>query len=156
MRMFSTGFGITLLTVACSLSNAQEPANRNDDGKDADQRSERQERRAERAKKREQGKMTHADKVVSDYFAGRLMLMDQSTIELARMAEERTSNPQVRQFAESLVNEHTECRQKLQERAPSVVDITDLKNLVITRKAGYRGDKNSDDESDAVDYPARS
>lgn len=154
MRMFSTGFGITLLTVACSLSTAQEPANRTD-AKDADERSERQERRAERTQKRQNGKMTHADKVVMDYFAGRLMLMDQSTIELARMADERTSNPQVRQFAESLVNDHTECRQKLQERAPSVVEITDLKNRVITQKAGYRGNKNSDDESDAVDDPAK-
>lgn len=154
MKFFATGVGITLLTMACSLSIAQEPANRNDT-KDADQRSERQERRAERAKRREQGRMTHADKVVLDYFAGRLMLMDQGTIELAKMAEQRSSNPQVRQFAESLIDEHTECRQKLQERAPGVVDITDLSNRVVTRKAGYRGDKNSDDESDAVDDPAK-
>ena len=154
MKTFSTGVAIALLIAACSLAAAQESANKNAE-KAAEQRTIRQEKRAEKAKDRERGKTTHADKAVTEYFAGKMMLMDQSTIELAKMAEQRSSNPQVKQFAKMLVDEHTKCRQKLEKRAPEVVALTDLNNAAISKTAGYHGAENDDKEADAIDNPAK-
>lgn len=154
MKTFSTGCAIALLTAACCISTAQDSATKNSE-KAAEQRNIRQEKRAEKAQNREQDKTTHVDKVVAEYFAGKMMLMDQSTIELAKTAEERSSNPQVTQFAKMLIDEHTKCRQKLQERAPDIIGVTDLSNSTTTQTAGFRGTADPDTQDDAVDNPAK-
>lgn len=152
MKTFSTGCAIAILMAACSFAAAQDSATKNE-GRAAEQRNNRQEKRADRAQN--QGKTTQADKAISEYFAGRLMLMDQSTIELAKFAEQRSTNSQVKQFAKMLIDEHTKCHEKLQEKAPEVVTVTDLKNAGTTQTAGFRGTIDPATQEDAVDNPAK-
>jgi predicted outer membrane protein len=156
MKKFSTGCAIAMLSAACSLAAAQDSSDKNVE-KGAEQRNNRQQNRAENAQRDEHKPKTLADKMVTDYFAGKMMLMDQSTIELAKLAEQHSSNPQVKEFAKMLVDEHTKCHQKLQECAPDVVGVTNLKTTTVHQTAGFRGTTDADDQNkeDAIDNPAK-
>ncbi len=55
---------------------------------------------------------------LTNYFADQLMLANQAEIELGKIAVERSSNEQVKQFAESLIQDHTQLDQQLKQLAP--------------------------------------
>lgn len=155
MKTFTTGCALALLGLTCTVAVAQDTTNKKAETP-KQQRLERAEARAERVRNADEEKLKkHSDKAVAEYFAGKLMLMDQSTIQLAKLAEERSTNVKVKEFAKMLIDEHTKCSEKLRESAPDVVGITELDSVVITRAAGYRGNPDSDDKANTVDKPAQ-
>ena len=82
-------------------------------------------------------KLKHADDAVAEYFAGKLMLMDQSTIQLAQLAEERSTNEKVKQFAKMLADEHMKCNEKLRECALASWKSPSCTTRGITHAAGF-------------------
>lgn len=59
---------------------------------------------------------------LTDYFADKLMLANQSEIELSQIAAQKSSNQEVKQFAEKLIQEHRQLDQKLQQLAPAAAE----------------------------------
>ena len=156
MKTFTTGCALALLGLACTVAVAQDTTNKKAETPKQQQRLKRAEARAERARNADEEKLKrHSDKAVAEYFAGKLMLMDQSTIQLAKLAEERATNVKVKEFAKMLIDEHTKCSEKLRESTPCIARITELDSVVITRTAGYRGNPDSDDKANPVDKPAQ-
>jgi len=153
MKIFKQGIALALIGLACTTAIAQDTKNK---GKEtpAQKRADRAEARADRRTTEGGAELKQDDKAIAEYFAGKLMLMDQSTIELARLAEERSTNEKVKQFARVLVEEHTKCSEKLRESAPGVVGVTELHSAGITHAAGFRGASDADGKTDAVDNPA--
>ena len=152
MKVFRQGTALALMGLACTTAMAQDIKIKDKDTP-AQKRADRAEARADRLSTDADLKVN--DKAIAEYFAGKLMLMDQSTIQLAQHAEERSTNEKVKQFARMLVEEHTKCSEKLRECAPGVVDVTELTRAGIRHAAGFRGTTEADDKSDAVDDPAK-
>lgn len=154
MKVFRQGIALALIGLACTAAIAQDTKGK---GKEtpAQKRANRTEARADRDSTDEGTALKQDDKAIAEYFAGKLMLMDQSTIQLAQLAEERSTNEKVKQFAKMLVEEHTKCSEKLRESAPGVVSVTELQSEGTTRTAGFRGTTDADDKADAVDNPAK-
>jgi len=177
MKVFRHGIALALMGLACTTAIAQDTRIR---GKEtpAQKRADRAEARADRhttdadaelkqevlerigpliagriIAAREESKQD--DKAIAEYFAGKLMLMDQSTIQLAQLAEERSTNEKVKQFARMLAEEHTKCSEMLRESAPGVVGVTELQSAEITQVAGFRGPTDADEKTDAVVRPAK-
>jgi putative membrane protein len=157
MKVFTQGIALTLMVLACAVAIAQDTKDK-ETQTPAQRRADRVEARADARADRaatDKPAMKNVDKTVAEYFAGKLLLMDQSTIQLAQLAEERSTNEKVKQFAQMLVDEHTKCSEKLRESAPAVVAVTELQSKGITRAAGFRGTIDPDDKSDAIDDPAK-
>ena len=74
---------------------------------------------------------------------------------MAQLAEQRSTNEKVKQFAKMLVEEHTKCSEKLRESAPGLDAVTTLQGAGITRTVGFRSTTDADDKSDAIDNPAK-
>ncbi len=158
MKAFKQGFALTLMGLACTAAIAQDTKNKDTETpaqKRAARAEARAEARADRARTDDDTTLINAEKNVAEYFAGKLLLMDQSTIQLAQLAEERSMNEKVKQFAKMLIDEHTKCSEKLRECAPGVVRVTELNSGGTTRSAGFRGTTDPDDKADAVDNPAK-
>ena len=56
---------------------------------------------------------------VDQFFAACMLTKNQCEIEMARFAAERAQNPQVKQFAQTLINDHSQLLPKLQQLAGS-------------------------------------
>lgn len=153
MKKFTTGCALALLGLASTVAVAQDTTEKKAESP-KQHRLERAEARVDRIRNADEEKLDRrSDKAVSEYYAGKLMLMDQSTIQLAKLAEERSTNAQIKEFAKMLIEEHTKCSEKLRESAPDVVEITEVDSLVVTRAAGYRGSPDSNDKTNTVDKP---
>ena len=154
MKVFRQGIALALMGLACTAAIAQDTKIK---GKEtpAQKRADRAEARADRLSTDAGADLKHDDKAIAEYFAGKLMLMDQSTIQLAQLAETKSMNEKVKQFAKMLVEEHTKCSEKLRESAPGVVSVTELHSAGITHAAGFRGIVDADDKTDTVDDPAK-
>jgi len=154
MKVLRQGIALALIGLACITAIAQETKNK---GKEtpAQKRADRAEARADRRDSEASEESKQDDKAIAEYFAGKLILMDQSTIQLAQLAEERSTNEKVKQFARMLVEEHTKCREMLRESAPGVVGITELHSAEITQEAGFRGATDADKKAHPVDTPAK-
>ena len=155
MKVFRQGIALALIGLACTAAIAQDTKGK---GKEtpAQKRANRTEARADRDSTDKGAALKQEDEAIAEYFAGKLMLMDQSTIQLAQLAGERSTNEKVKQFAKMLVEEHTKCSEKLRESAPGVVSVTELHSAGITHAAGFRGATEADDKADTVDNPAKS
>lgn len=154
MKVFKQGIALALMGLACTTAMAQDTKTKDKDTP-AQKRADRAEARADRLSTNADADPKGNDAAVAEYFAGKLLLMDQSTIQLAQLAEERSTNEKVKQFARMLVEEHTKCSEKLRECAPGVVRLTELNRAGITHAAGFRGATDADEKSDAVDDPAK-
>ncbi len=55
---------------------------------------------------------------LTEYFADQLMLANQGEIELSKIAQQRSTNNEVKQFAKMLIDDHTQLDAKLQQVAP--------------------------------------
>lgn len=154
MKVFGQGIALALIGLACTAVSAQD-AKLKDRETPAQKRADRAEGRADRLSTAAGAEQNRDDRAIAEYFAGKLMLMDQSTIQLAQLAVERSTNESVKQFASMLVEEHTKCSEKLRECAPEVVGVTELNRTGITHAAGFRGAVDADEKSDAVDNPAK-
>ena len=154
MKVFRQGIALALMGLACTAAIAQDTKIK---GKEtpAQKRADRAEARADRLSTDAGADLKHDDKAIAEYFAGKLMLMDQSTIQLAQLAETKSMNEKVKQFAKMLVEEHTKCSEKLRESAPGLDAVTTLQGGGITRTVGFRGTTDADDKSDAIDNPAK-
>ncbi len=154
MKLFRHGIALALMGLACITAFAQDTKIK---GKEtpAQKRADRAEARADRLSTNAGAETKQDDKAIAEYFAGKLMLMDQSTIQLAQLAETKSMNEKVKQFARMLVEEHTKCSEKLRESAPGVVGVTELRSAGIRHAAGFRGATDADEKSDAVDNPAK-
>lgn len=155
MKDLNRGLALALMALACTAAIAQETKSKTKETP-AQKRTDRAEARAEsRADRAEAGtRLMDADKGISEYFAGKLMLMDQSTIQLARLAEERSSDEKVKQFAKALIAAHMGCSEKLRKSAPGVVGVTQLSSGVITRETGFRGTTDTNDDARIHTAPA--
>ncbi len=154
MKLFRHGIALALMGLACTTAFAQDTKIKGQETP-AQKRADRAEARADRLSTKADADPRGNDAAVAEYFAGKLMLMDQSTIQLAQLAEERSTNEKVKQFAGMLVEEHTKCSEKLRDSAPGVVSVTLLQSTGITHAAGFRGENQADENSDAVDNPAK-
>lgn len=132
MKSLILGLSTATLLFATSLAQAQQenPRERSDrdrvpsaEQKGADSESDRQQ--------------------LTDYFAGRLMLMNQSTIQMSKMAAERATSPQVKQFAETLVQGHEELNKQLKECAPGIAAMA-LSESATQHETGFRGTANAE------------
>jgi predicted outer membrane protein len=95
---------------------------------------------------------------LTEYFADQLMLANHSEIELAKIAQERSTNNEVKQFAKMLIDDHTQLDAKLKQAAPKAAETfaenrrvaTDLGR--IARNIRERvSDRVTDRETPAVD-----
>lgn len=154
MNVFRQGIALALIGLACTAAIAQDTKGKGRETP-AQKRANRTESRADRDSTDKGAVLKQDDKAIAEYFAGKLLLMDQSTIQLAQLAEEKSTNEKVKQFAKMLVEEHTKCSEKLRESAPGVVSVTELQSAGITHAAGFRGATEADDKADAVDNPAK-
>lgn len=152
--VFKQGIALALMGLACTAAIAQDTRikSRETPGQ---KRADRAEARADRLSTNAGENQKVDDKAIAEYFAGKLILMDQSTIQLAQLAEEKSTNEKVKQFARMLVEEHTKCSEQLRESAPGVVSVTNLQSAGITHAAGFRGETVGDEKSDTVDNPAK-
>lgn len=55
---------------------------------------------------------------LTNYFADKLMLANQAEIEASQLAAQKSSNEEVKQFAESLIKDHQQLDEKLKQLAP--------------------------------------
>lgn len=55
---------------------------------------------------------------LTDYFADQLMLANQGEIELSQIAAQKGTSPEVKQFAEKLIQDHQQLDEKLKQLAP--------------------------------------
>lgn len=154
MKVFRQGIALALIGLACTAAIAQDTKIK---GKEtpAQKRADRAEARADRLSTNAGDNQKVDDKAIAEYFAGKLILMDHSTIQLAQLAEAKSTNEKVKQFAKMLVEEHTKCSEQLRASAPGVVSVTDLQGVGITHAAGFRGETEADEKSDAGDNPAK-
>lgn len=152
--VFKQGIALALMGLACTAAIAQDTKikPRETPGQ---KRADRAEARADRLSTNAGENQKVDDKAIAEYFAGKLILMDQSTIQLAQLATEKSTNEKVKQFARMLVEEHTKCSEQLRESAPGVVSITNLQSAGITHAAGFRGETVVDEKADAVDNPEK-
>jgi len=60
---------------------------------------------------------------ISEFYAGKLILMNKGTIEMSKWADERASSEEVKQFARMLVEHHTALNDQLAKVAPNVADM---------------------------------
>lgn len=80
-----------------------------------------------------------ADKELTEFLAGRLMLMNHSTILMSDMAARETSTDQIKAFANTLHKSHAELNRRLAEIAPNIQAIATLDSAGKVRKTGFRG-----------------
>lgn len=59
---------------------------------------------------------------LTEYFSDQLMLANHSEIELAKIAAERSTNNEVKQFAKMLIEDHTQLDAKLKQVAPKAAE----------------------------------
>ena len=71
-------------------------------------------------------KATDSDKSLSEFFAGRLMLMNHSAIQMSSLATRESSSEEIREFARKLHEGHAKLNRQLSETAPDIVAITSL------------------------------
>lgn len=147
--VFKQGIALALMGLACTAAIAQDTKIKAKETS-AQKRADRAEARADRLSTNAGENQKVDDKAIAEYFAGKLILMDQSTIQLAQLASEKSTNEKVKQFAGMLVEEHTKCSEQLRESAPGVVIFTNLQSAGITHAAGFRGDTIGDEKSDTV------
>lgn len=79
------------------------------------------------------------DRELTEFLAGRLMLMNHSTILMSDMAARETSTDQVKSFANMLHKAHAAMNRRLVENAPDVQAIATLDSAGKIRSAGFRG-----------------
>ncbi|GAB5442671.1 MAG: DUF4142 domain-containing protein [Fuerstiella sp.] len=76
---------------------------------------------------------------VAQYFTGRLMLMNHSTILMSDLAARESSTKEVQQFANQLHKAHAKLNRQLAEAAPKIPAIATLDSAGKPHKAGFRG-----------------
>jgi predicted outer membrane protein len=85
----------------------------------------------------------HSDRdsqqAVSQFFAGKLMLMNHSTILMSDMAARETSSDEIKQFANMLHQSHAKLNRQLAEIAPDIAAITTLDSAGKIQTTGFRG-----------------
>lgn len=77
-------------------------------------------------------------KRLTDYFAGRIMLMNESTIRMSEMAEQRATSPEVKEFARQMVEGHRELNQQLKSCAPEIAEFAQIEGAT-RHETGFRG-----------------
>ncbi len=67
------------------------------------------------------GSVEDQNQIFTSIYAGKLFLANQCTIELSRIAEEKSTNDDVKQFAEKLGQAHQQLNEKLRSLAPNEI-----------------------------------
>lgn len=114
MNITQNGMVATLMTLACVAGNAFDDKSYTDSPHNADQE-------------------------LTEFLAGRLMLMNHSTILMSDMAARETSTESVQKFAGKLQQAHAAMNRRLAKIAPNVQAIATLDSAGKVRKAGFRG-----------------
>jgi predicted outer membrane protein len=106
-----------VLSSAAFAAAQQQPAN---DAAPPREQTPRTERRTEdRTGTADEVRGNQSDESrLTDYFADQLMLANQSEIELSQIAAQKSTNQEVKQFAEKLIQEHQQLDEKLKQLAP--------------------------------------
>ena len=105
-------------------------------------RAEQQDQDRERAGQRQQGQADQAGgecQLTEQHLAACLIIDNQGQVALAEFAQEQSQNDEVKQFAQQMVQEHTECISKLQQFAGPI-------GASLTARRQVRGQ--TDEESD--------
>jgi len=76
---------------------------------------------------------------LEQFFAGKLMLMNHSTILMSDMAARETSSDEIKQFANKLHEAHAAMNRKLTDVAPDIAAITTLDSAGKPHASGFRG-----------------
>ncbi len=87
-----------------------------------------------------------AEQLLVQCLAGKLMLMNQSTIQMSEMVEQRASSEEVQQFAQMLAKSHEQLNEELRGIAPEVAASTKLESGE-QRTAAFRGTSNRDNSA---------
>lgn len=140
MRRYTSGLTIAALAVCSTIALAQEPVGQ----RDANQQFSK-DAKQEAAEKHDAGAES-AQKLVTDYFTGKLILMNECTVAMSQLAQQRSSTEEVKQFAEMMAQGHSELNQRLKQMAPEIAAIATIDQQRQRRTAGFRGDP---DQSDA-------
>ncbi len=103
---------------------------------------------------RSQGDHQFQQRTMTDFFAGKLILMNQNTIEMSEMAEQKSTSQEVKDFAKMLADEHRQSNEKLNKQCPQVFQhlTNEDSNSRMKHKAGFRGEGQPNNES--VEQPA--
>ncbi len=117
MKYLKNAFTLTLLAAICSVGVAD------------DQKTK--EHKARTSNGRQQ--------MLTEYFAGKLMLMNHSTILMSDMAARETSSEDVMQFANTLHRAHAKLNRQLSDSAPDIAAITTLDSAGKPHATGFRG-----------------
>lgn len=91
-------------------------------------------------------------KELSDYLAGKLMLMNQSIEQLSKMAEEKASSSEVQQFANTLAQSHSQFNSQLQQNNPQLANLVKLQSGTEHTTA-FRGTEDLSSESRGEQSP---
>lgn len=133
--ILATAFAViaTFGTVAV----AQQPATQQNDLRA--QQNQNQQQRTDQPGQRGQQSTTP----VVQYFAGKLMLMNESMMQLNQLAEQKASSDEVKKFAQKMNKEHQQLSQKLRECAPEIAKLTSLSDAQ-RHAVGFRGTEGND------------
>jgi predicted outer membrane protein len=116
-----------------TMAVAQQPATQQNDQRTL-QNQNQQQQRTEQLGQRD----SHGTTPVVQYFAGKLMLMNESMMQLNQLAQQKASSEEVKTFAEKMNKEHQQLSQKLQECAPEIAKLTELSGTQ-RHAVGFRG-----------------
>ncbi|MCA9078006.1 MAG: DUF4142 domain-containing protein [Planctomycetaceae bacterium] len=110
-------------TVICSLAIGQQATER-----ETRRQDDRQQVKAEAS----------TDLLLTQYLAGKLILMNYSTIHMSQMARQHASSQEVQQFADKLAQSHQQLNEELRNFAPQIAEMATLKQGE-QRTAAFRG-----------------
>lgn len=96
MKSMATLLTLALLTTVCSATLAGEKDSQRIPERQRDAESQRNTKNTQ-AKERRQRQVTH-------FYAGKLMLMNQTAIKMSEVAQERSGSQDVREFAKMCAN----------------------------------------------------
>lgn len=131
--------------------NRSEERDRREDRRDRGEQQDRRDRQSqnENRQQREQQysdrnlsspqQQAAADQLVANFLTGKLILMNQSIVQMSRVAEQRATSEEVKQFAQQLAENHASLTHELQTQAPQITAIVALDRGIVQRTAGYRG-----------------
>lgn len=91
---------------------------------------------------------SHSQQHLVKFFAGKLMLMNESTIAMSELAQKQAATQEVKDFAGMLAEGHTKLNQELEQLAPEVAALANLE-ATQRRTAGFRGNADNAARNDA-------
>lgn len=137
MVRFITGFTAASLFLVCSALTAQEETprtqNRNNQNRNTEsQKGEEKNTENQDTQNRNDKSSNQQNAEMRTYYLGKLLLMNESEIQLAKLAQKRASAPEVKEFARMLEQDHSKLTQKIRAAAPEFDQLIEQKRFQTT------------------------